>query len=158
MNIYIGSDHGGFNDKEEIKTQLTSLGYNVIDCGAFSLDLNDDYPDFANNLCTKLQQESNKDSKGILLCRSGNGMVIAANKFKGIYASLCVSPEHAIKAREHNNSNVLCLDSDYSKDELHLPIIEAFLKTDFAGMDSRHGRRFSKIKEIEDKHTSTGSV
>jgi len=146
MKIYIASDHGGFELKKEIVEEL-SLNYSLQDLGPKEFDPNDDYPDFAAKVSKKVQQE--EDSIGILICKSGNGMCITANKFKGIYAALAFSSNHAIKAREHNNANVLCIDSDYDG-ESPIQIIRAFLTANFAGTETRHGRRFEKIKRIEE--------
>lgn len=148
MKVFIASDHGGFELKKEIvnNKDFDKMGVEFVDLGPNHLDSEDDYPDYAFTLTEEINK--NPSSLGILLCRSGIGMSIAANKVKGIYAALCFTPRHAIKAREHNNANVLCLDSDYEDKQIHFKIIENFLKTDFAGFDSRHGRR---VKEIMDK-------
>jgi ribose 5-phosphate isomerase B len=147
MNIYISSDHGGFNLKNKILENEFLKKYNFIDLGPTELDEEDDYPDYAIKTCKKVLED--KNSVGILICRSGIGMCITANKFKGIYAALAFNETHAEMARKHNNANILCLDADYSDEELHFKIIEKFLNTEFEGWESRHGRRVNKIKELE---------
>lgn len=146
MKIFIAGDHGGFTLKNEIIKELAE--FNFTDLGPQELNLDDDYPDFAKILCDRLLQEPGLT--GILICKSGIGMSIAANKFKGIYAALCFTPEHAKKAREHNNANVLCLDSEYGSKENHLEIVKTFLQSEFAGWETRHGRRVKKVFEIEE--------
>jgi len=152
MQVYIAADHGGFELKDKVKRLLLELDITPIDCGAETVDPEDDYPIYAINLCNKLADDNVEGAKGILICRSGVGMSIVANKVKGIYAALCSTQEQAAKAREHNNANVLCLDADYGDDQQHLDVIKAFLSTDFAGWDSRHGRRLKQILDYEGEH------
>ena len=146
MNVYIASDHGGFKLKNEI-IKNSFEGYNFIDLGAKEFVEDDDYPFYAKELAKSVQNDDN--AIGILVCRSGIGMSIAANKFKGIYAALCFTPEHAKKSKEHNNANVLCLDSDYGELQNHLEVVKSFFENKFEGNDSRHGRRIEQIEEIE---------
>lgn len=146
MKIFIAGDHGGFTLKNEIIKELDEFSF--IDLGPLELNLDDDYPDFARILCDSLLHEPG--STGILICKSGIGMSIAANKFKGIFAALCFTPEHAKKAKEHNNANVLCLDSEYGSKENHLEIVKTFLQTEFLGWETRHGKRVQKILKIEE--------
>lgn len=149
--IYISSDHGGFELKKEIVDYLSDKGKSeIVDLGPDALDPNDDYTVFAENLSKKVQNDSN--SIGILICRSGIGVSIVANKFKGIYAALCFSEKHAEMSRKHNNANVLCLDADYSKDEVHFKIIHSFIINKFEGMETRHGRRVREIGRIEENN------
>lgn len=155
MQVYIAADHGGFELKDKIKRALLSMDIVPIDCGADILDPIDDYPKYAMNLTKKLKEDNFEGAVGILICRSGVGMSIAANKVKGIYASLCSTREQASKAREHNNSNVLCLDADYVDDQMHIEIVKTFLTTEFAGWDSRHGRRVKQIIDLESENLKT---
>lgn len=150
MKVYIASDHGGFELKSEIihHDKFKKLGIEFEDLGASELKEDDDYTDYAFTLTSEIKKHPS--NMGILICRSGIGMSIAANKEKGIYAALCFSPRHAIKAREHNNANVLCLDSDYEEKEIHFKIIENFIKTEFAGFETRHGRRVKEIMKFEE--------
>lgn len=148
MKIFIGADHGGFELKNELVQNLGVEGkYEIYDLGASEMNSEDDYPEYASLVANEVSQ--NEGSMGILICRSGIGMSIAANKFKGVYSALCFTEEHAKKAREHNNANVLCIDSDYQSNELLINIVKSFLNSSFEGWDSRHGRRVNQIKSIE---------
>lgn len=144
--IYIASDHGGFKLKEELRNWL-SQEYNVEDLGAFKLDPNDDYPDFIFPLAKKVV--SDEKSFGIIIGRSGNGEAIVANKVKGIRAALCLNEEMAVKAKEHNNANILSLGADYIDLELAKEITKAFLNASFL-KEERHARRIEKIEKIEE--------
>lgn len=154
QKVFIGADHGGFELKNKIIEYFSNeynksiLSYNFVDVGAFSLDPDDDYVDYASQVCIKIQNDI-ENPLGILICRSGIGMSIVANKYKGIYAALCFSVEHAVKAREHNNANILCLDSDYSNNLEHtLQIVNVFIQNNYK-IEDRHKRRIEKIKHIE---------
>ncbi len=146
--IYVGADHGGFELKETIKPFLQELGYKVEDLGAHELVEDDDYTDFvipvAQNVATDYK------SLGIVIGRSGNGEAIAANKVKGIRAALCLNPEMAKKAREHNNANVLSLGADYVSIDEAINVVKIFLETQFSE-EERHRRRIAKISEFENK-------
>lgn len=144
--IYIASDHGGFKLKEELKSWLRGKN-DIEDLGAFKLDPNDDYPDFIFPLAKKISENNN--DLGIIIGRSGNGEAIVANKVEGIRAAVCLNEEMAIKAKEHNNANILSLGADYVDFELARKIVEAFLKTPFSGSD-KHKRRIEKIRKIEE--------
>lgn len=146
MNVYISSDHGGFELKKRIINELELEKVTIIDLGPFELDPDDDYPDFAFPVAQKVAGE--EGSLGILICRSGNGMCIAANKVVGAYAALCFSQIHAQKAREDDNANICCLDADYEGEDPVLIVME-FINAEFTGMHTRHGRRFKKIKTFE---------
>jgi ribose 5-phosphate isomerase B len=147
--IYIASDHGGFKLKEKIIQYLVKKEYNITDLGPKELGIDDDYPDYAFLLARKIATE--KGALGILICRSGNGMVISANKVKGAYAALCINSTHARKAREDDNANILVLPADYldcCQSNVN-DIIDNFLSTQFAGINTRHGRRFQKVQDYE---------
>jgi ribose 5-phosphate isomerase B len=141
--VYIGSDHGGFEMKEELKKWLEENGHEVEDLGAHSMDPQDDYPDFIIPVAQKVS--SNPDSLGLILGRSGNGEAIAANKVKGVRAALCLNEEMARKAKEHNNANILSLGGDYISMDEAKTILKAFLDTPFSG-DERHARRIKKFE------------
>lgn len=149
MKIYIAADHGGFNLKNHLLNFMGSENYEFEDLSSTELDRTDDYPDYAKKVCEAVL--ANPGSTGILLCKSGNGMVIAANKFKGIYAALCFNEIHAEFAKRHNNANVLCLDSEYHCDIREFEsIVLKFLETEFEDKNTdRHLRRFKKIQDIE---------
>lgn len=145
--IYIAADHRGFEIKKQIIDFLQSQSYQVEDLGAFTLNPEDDYPDYAFNLGSKVVDQN---AKGILLCGSGVGVSVAANKVKGVRAGAVETVEQAIKARTDDDINILVLDAmtfDQSKD---FEIIRTFLTTDFSGAE-RHVRRIGKIKEYEEK-------
>jgi ribose 5-phosphate isomerase B len=150
MKIYISSDHGGFELKNKLREELWSLGHELHDLGPDKLNPDDDYPDYAFNLAEKVV--SNPDSIGILICRSGNGMAIAANKVKGARAALCFTLKHAEMARRDDAANILCLDSDYEDKFSPIEITKAFLEYGFEGWDTRHGRRVKKILDYESKN------
>lgn len=146
MKVYIGSDHGGYQLKEELKGYLKELGYEVEDLGAHTLDPNDDYPDFVFPVAEAVAKES--DSMGIVIGRSGNGEAIAANKVRGIRAALCWNEEIALKAREHNDANVLSLGADFVSVEEAKKIVKTFLETPFSE-EERHKRRLQRIMDYK---------
>ena len=140
--IIIASDHGGFELKEKIIAYLNENNYEVEDLGTNSKE-SCDYPIYAKKLCKELLENNLK--KGILVCGTGLGMQITANKFKGIRA-VCVSDTYSAKmSREHNDSNVLCLGARVLGEGLAKDIIDIWLKTDFLG--ERHQRRVDMIDE-----------
>lgn len=146
MKIYLGTDHAGFDFKEEIKKYLNQENYDVVDCGAYSLDKNDDYPDFIG----KVGKEVSSDitSRGIVLGKSGAGECIVANKFKGVRAFLAVNEKNVKLAREHNDANVISIGSEIVSIANAKTLIKTFLETPFSN-EERHIRRINKIKEIE---------
>lgn len=141
MKIYIGSDHAGYLLKEEIVKYLNDK-YEVVNCGPFGMD-SVDYPDYAVKVCKEVKE----DVVGILVCYTGIGMSMAANKFKGVRAALVGKVEDAILTREHNNANVLCLSAKNTPVDLAVEIVEKFLTTEFTY--GRHERRVNKINEID---------
>ena len=142
--IAIGSDHGGYKLKEEIKRYLEEKDIKYADCGTNSEE-SVDYPDIAKAVCQKMQ---NKEcNQGILICRYGIGMSIVANKFKGIRCAKCENEEEAKFSRMHNDSNVLALGADYIDTNEAIRVVRAWLATEFAG--GRHKDRVDIIKEIE---------
>lgn len=140
MKIAIGGDHAGFAYKQEIITMLTQAGYDVKDFGPFS-DASVDYPDFAHPLANAVEQ--GEVNFGILICGSGNGVAITANKHQGIRAALCWLDELGALARQHNNANVLCLPARFISLDLAKQITQTFLNTPFEG--GRHENRVQKI-------------
>lgn len=145
MKIYIGSDHAGLELKNEIGVYLNDQGIEVVDCGTYSSE-SCDYPDFAKKVCRGALLEQ---TYGILVCSTGIGMSIVANKFKGIRAALVGSVEDSQLTREHNDANVLCLGAKNTSIDLAKKIVDTFLNTAFSG--DRHLRRVNKIKAIEDE-------
>ncbi len=146
MKIFIGSDHGGYNLKEKIKEVFTPLGYEFDDVGTDSLN-SCDYPVYAKKVAQKVQET---EGRGILVCGTGIGMSICANKFKGIRASHCTDTFSARMTREHNNSNILCLGERITGQDLALDIVKIWLETPFSNGE-RHINRLNLIKEIENK-------
>lgn len=143
MNIAIGSDHAGFEYKEKLKEFLVEVGYNVVDFGCNSSE-SCDYPDFAFPLAKSVSTGEN--TFGILICGSGIGMSIVANKMNGIRAANCCSVEMAKLARLHNNANVLTFGARLISFELAKEIVLAFLNEKFEG--NRHERRVFKIHQL----------
>ncbi len=144
--IYLGTDHRGFKLKESLKRYLSELGYQYEDLGAASYNKDDDYPDFGEAVSKKVAKES--ESRGILICGSGIGIVIAANKIKGIRAGTAMSPEQARASVNDENLNILGLSADFAKEKDAQKIVKAFLETKFSGAE-RHVRRVNKIKQLE---------
>lgn len=144
--IYIASDHGGFKLKEKIEKYLRGRGMEVQDLGPDRFDPTDDFPDFAIPVAKKVAE--NKGSLGVLLCRNGVGVEVAANKIDGIRAALSWDPKHAASSRRDDNSNVLALPADYLDDQKAIEVLEAWLSTPYA-KDKRFERRLKKIEEEE---------
>lgn len=142
--IAIGSDHGGFDLKQEVIQYLESNGYEVKDVGCYDKS-SCDYPEFGHAVGMAV---ANKEcEKGIVICTTGIGISISANKIKGIRAALCSEPLSAKMTRLHNDANVLALGAAMIGKNLALEIVETFLKTEFSG-EERHQRRIDKIEEI----------
>jgi len=140
LPIAIGGDHAGFEYKEEIIKILISAGWLVNDKGTYSLD-SVDYPDFAHPVA--LMVEEGNAAAGILICGSGNGVAMTANKHHGIRAALCWTEELASLARQHNNANILCIPARFVSLSLAEKMVTTFLETLFEG--GRHERRVDKI-------------
>ncbi|MEK7635686.1 MAG: RpiB/LacA/LacB family sugar-phosphate isomerase [Patescibacteria group bacterium] len=147
MLIYIGADHRGFNLKESLKKFLKDSGYEVIDVGNDHYDKDDDYPDFAALAARAVSQDS-INRRGVLICGSGSGMNIIANKFNGVRSVLASSLEQAKLSRNDGDSNVLSLSASFLNEEQAKEILDIWLKTPFSEED-RHKRRLAKISEIE---------
>ncbi|WP_128544153.1 ribose 5-phosphate isomerase B [Larkinella soli] len=139
-SIAVGADHAGFAYKQEIVLLLENEGYTIKDFGTYSEE-SADYPDFAHPVAMAV--EAGQFDLGILVCGSGNGVAITANKHQGIRAALCWKPELAELARQHNNANVLCLPERYISSEEAVECVKVFLATPFEG--GRHERRVGKI-------------
>ncbi|RYE23588.1 MAG: ribose 5-phosphate isomerase B [Sphingobacteriales bacterium] len=140
LPIAIGCDHAGFELKELIKKQLAGLGWKVEDKGTYSAD-STDYADYAHPVATMVT--SNQAAAGVLICGSGNGICMTANKHAGIRAALCWNEELASLARQHNNANVICLPARFVDIDLAEKMVATFLSTEFEG--GRHERRVEKI-------------
>ena len=144
MKIAIGADHGGFKLKEEIKKYLDEKGIEYKDFGTNSEE-RIDYPVIAKDLCKSMQ--NNEYDLGIVICKTGYGMSIVANKFKGIRCATCYSEESAKFAKLHNDVNVIALGAEYVSINEAICILRMILATDFEG--GRHTERLNLIKEIE---------
>jgi ribose 5-phosphate isomerase B len=144
--VYIGSDHAGFEMKEEIKKYLTGKSIKFLDLGAFSHD-SIDYPDIAREVAEKVVED--KAGIGILICGTGIGMMMAANKQPGIRAAVCTNDLMAKMARMHNDANVLCLGSRIISPELAKQLTDIFLDTEFED-EERHKRRIAKMEAGKD--------
>ena len=144
MKIAIGSDHAGYGLKEKIKAFLKANKYEFEDFGTSSED-SVDYPDFAKRVSEAVLGGCDL---GILICGSGIGMSMSANKFPGIRAAFCVTPELAKASREHNNANVLTLGARFTDEDLAKKIVKAFLETEFTD-EERHARRIKKMGALE---------
>lgn len=145
MKIAIGNDHRGFEAKQQIKSIVTQLGHEAIDVG--SNDSNPvDYPDPAYLAATAVSKK--QADRAILVCGTGIGMCITANKIKGIRAALCHDELSARISRHHNDANVLCISGDLTGEVLLRKIVEVWLDTEFSG--GRHQRRIEKIAAIEE--------
>ncbi|QOD38748.1 bifunctional 2-polyprenyl-6-hydroxyphenol methylase/3-demethylubiquinol 3-O-methyltransferase UbiG [Candidatus Wolbachia massiliensis] len=143
--ISIASDHAGYELKSEIKSYLETLGYTVIDHGCTAKQKCVDYPDYAIKIVEDITNK--KANYGILICGTGLGMSVMANRFEGIHAVLCNNVEIARLARDHGNANVLCLGARFTANELAKDIVKQFLETEFS-KESRHKKRLDKLKNI----------
>ena len=147
MTIAMASDHGGYGLKETIKAALIKEGYAIRDFGCFSTE-SMDYPDTAFPAAEAVA--SGECERGIVICTTGIGMSISANKVRGIRCALCTDTESARLTREHNDTNVLALGAKNVTEELGLEITRVWLTTDFSGAE-RHARRVAKITEYENR-------
>ena len=145
--IFIGADHRGYKLKEKIAGLLTGLGYRVVDVGTHVADQPCDYPKISYAVAEKVS--STKDARGILICWTGLGHTIVANKVPGAYAALCYNKKAALLSRQHNNANILVLGAQFVPPQKMPAIINAWLKEKFEG--GRHLRRVKQIKAIERK-------
>ncbi len=138
--VCIASDHAGFRLKESIKDFLVNKNISIIDLGPGN-DNSVDYPDFAKKVSRRVK--SKKSDVGVLVCGSGTGMAISANKIKGIRAAVCYNLKSTRLSRQHNNANIIAIGSRFTKKEIALKLVSVFLNTGFQG--GRHLRRVKKI-------------
>lgn len=148
MKISIGSDHAGYNLKKIISDFLKNKGQEIIDVGTTSSEKSVDYPDFAKAVALNVAE--GKSERGIIICGSGVGASIAANKIKNIRAGLCHDTYSAHQGVEHDDMNVLCLGARIVGEELAKEIVSAFLSAKFS-YEERHMRRLEKIKKMEEE-------
>lgn len=149
MIIYIGADHRGFELKERIKKYLSDKNYKVEDVGNHYYDESDDYPDFAIKVAENISKSPNHNA-GIVICGSGVGVDIVANKFIGVRSALAANEDQIIAARKDDDVNVLALAAEFISEEDAQKIVDLFLETKFDEED-RHERRLEKIEEMENK-------
>jgi len=147
MRVSVASDHAGFLMKKVVLDAVQKAGHEAIDLGTDSQD-RVDYPDFAEKACRLIQ--SGQAERGILICGSGIGVCISANKMKGIYASVCHDTYSAHQGVEHDKMNVLCLGGQIIGAELAKELVNAFLSAQFSGID-RFQNRINKLHALEDK-------
>ncbi len=141
IKIAVGSDHAGFDLKKDLLVYLSEKGYSLEDMGPNSAD-SVDYPDFAHKVASSV--ETKTCDLGILICGSGNGVCITANKHHGVRAALAWEPELASLARQHNNANVICIPARFVSQEKAFQIVDAYLESAFEG--GRHENRVNKIE------------
>ena len=146
LSVAIGTDHGGFPLKVDLLPWLQAQGYDVLDLGAYTFDAKDDYPDFAGAVARAVA--SGKAERGIIICGSGVGACIVANKFPGVRGGLCHDTYSAHQGVEHDDMNLICLGARIIGIEIAKEIVTAFLHARFSG-EERHRRRLEKLKAIE---------
>ena len=147
MKIAIGADHAGFALKERLSGKLKEAGHEVVDFGTDSTE-STDYPDFAAAVGRAVT--SQECERGLLVCSSGVGMSIAANKIPGVRAALGVNADEVSYTRRHNDANVLAIGAKYTDEKLATELVETFLSTEFEG--GRHARRIEKINQLEQEN------
>lgn len=149
MKIYLGADHNGFHLKEKIFAYLSKRGHDIEDVSEGALDPNDDFPEFAQMAALKIMGHESGDARAILLCGNGQGMAMAANRFRGIRASVIWDEDEAKMTRNDNDSNVLCLPSRlFDKDDVEWKLVlETWLETPFAAAP-RFKRRNAQMDEV----------
>jgi ribose 5-phosphate isomerase B len=152
MKLVIASDHAGFELKEEIRAYLAKQGYEVLDLGAYKVEPQDDYPDFAERVGEAIR--AGEAHRGILICGSGVGVSIAANKMPGIRAAMCHDTYSAHQGVEHDDMNVLVIGARIVASALAYELVDAFLKAKFISNEERFTRRFKKVLAIEAKYQS----
>lgn len=150
MKLVIGADHAGFPLKEEVRDYLAKAGHEVIDLGAYQVDPLDDYPDFAEKVALALKQ--GVAPRGILICGSGVGVCVAANKIPGIRAGMCHDTYSAHQGVEHDDMNVVVLGARIIGPALAFEVVDAFVKAKFIADQERFVRRFKKVLAIEARY------
>ncbi len=147
--VFIGADHRGFELKQRLIRRLQDEGFEITDLGDKNLNPQDDYVDFARNVAQAVLNDPK--NKGVLLCGSGAGVDMVANKIDGIRSALVSDVPRAVQAREHENANVLSLPADTLDEETAFSIVKAFLTTQFSH-EPRHERRLEKMEQIEEEN------
>jgi ribose 5-phosphate isomerase B len=147
MKIYIGADHNGFELKKQLLVYLSRNHYDVSDEGDITLDPQDDYPQFAARVVAAMKASNDPEPRGLLICGSGQGICIAANRFKGIRASVCTDAEEAKAGRNDDDTNILCLPSRIVSTDQAEHILHTWLATGFAGAP-RFKRRIAELDQL----------
>ena len=147
MKIFIGADHNGFDFKAELTKVLQQQGLEVVDEGSIGIEPEDDFPQYAAKVATALLATNDPQARGILICGSGQGVCMAANRFKGIRACLCWNENEARASRNDDDSNILCLAARYMSLDEAVSVTQTFLATPFAGAP-RFTRRIQQLDQL----------
>jgi len=150
VKLVIASDHAGFPLKEEVRSYLTKAGHEIVDLGAYRVEPLDDYPDFAEKVGLALKEGI--APRGILICGSGVGVCVAANKIPGIRAGMCHDTYSAHQGVEHDDMNVVVLGARIIGSALAFEVVDAFVRAQFIAQEERFTRRFKKVLAIEAKY------
>jgi ribose 5-phosphate isomerase B len=150
VKLVIASDHAGFALKEEVRAYLTKRGHELVDLGAFKVEPEDDYPDFAERVGEAIK--AGEAPRGILICGSGVGVCVAANKMPGIRAGICHDTYSAHQGVEHDDMNVLVLGARIIGSALAFELADAYIAAKFQAQEGRFERRFKKVLAIEEKY------
>jgi ribose 5-phosphate isomerase B len=150
VKLVIASDHAGFELKEEVRAYLTRQGHEILDLGAYKVEPQDDYPDFAERVGEALR--AGEAPRGILICGSGVGVCVASNKIPGIRAGMCHDTYSAHQGVEHDDMNVIVLGARIVGSSLAYELVDAFIKAKFISNEPRFTRRFKKVLAIEAKY------
>ncbi len=153
MVIYIGADHKGFRLKEYLKQTLKTLGYEVADVGALQYIENDNYPEYAAAVAKKIS-EGYETNRGVLICGSGVGVDVVANKFPNVRSALVANADQAFDSRNDDDSNILCLGANYLEPEAAKKILVTWFQTPFSG-EARHSERLKQIALLEESILNT---
>jgi ribose 5-phosphate isomerase B len=155
MKLVIASDHAGFPLKEEVRAYLTKAGHEIIDLGAYKCEPQDDYPDFAERVGEAIR--GGEAPRGVLICGSGVGVCVAANKIPGIRAGMCHDTYSAHQGVEHDDMNVLVMGARIIGSALAYELVDTFIKAKFISSEERFTRRFKKVLAIEAKYLCGGN-
>jgi len=150
VKLVIGSDHAGFPLKEEVQAYLIKAGHDIVDLGAYRVEPEDDYPDYAEKVALAVKQ--GVAPRGILICGSGVGVCVAANKIPGIRAGMCHDTYSAHQGVEHDDMNVIVLGARIIGSSLAFELVDAFIKAKFIANEERFVRRYKKVLAIEAKY------
>lgn len=147
MHVAVGGDHAGFEMKNLIAEHVRALGHTVVDAGAYEYDVLDDFPDFSEAVAVRVAD--GRAERGLVVCGSGVGASVAANKVKGIRAGMCHDTYSARQGVEHDDMNVVCIGSRIIGEELAKEVVSAFLSASFIESEEKYVRRLNKVLDIE---------